>query len=145
MLGEPLAAPRASVRNDADCEAILDGVIARTLPKPLWTHAAHCVFAVALLDRLTLGEAEEAAPRLIRLYNDATGVANSASDGYHHTITLFFLRNIQLFLAEYGPAPLAERVAVVLASPLGDPRFPLSAYPRERLFSPAARLEWVGA
>ncbi|MEL6363444.1 MAG: hypothetical protein AAFR11_01220 [Pseudomonadota bacterium] len=129
--------------SDADCDAILDGVIERTLPKARWNHAAHVVFAVALLGRMTLEEAEETAPRLIRLYNEATGVSNTADGGYHHTITVFFLRSIEEFLAALGDAPLAERCAAVLASPIGAKDFPERAYERALLESPVARLGWV--
>ena len=132
----------SDIKTDADCLRVLNGVIDRTLPKSDWTHAAHCVFAVALLGRLTLDEAEEAAPRLIRMYNEATGVANTREAGYHHTITVFFLRRIAAFLKDHEDEHLAARTRAVLASEIGSKDYPLSAYSSAELEHVFSRLDW---
>ena len=129
----------APFRDDAACERILDGVLARDLPKAEWTHHAHCVYAAALLMHLTLAEAEEAAPRHIRLYNERCGVQNTASSGYHHGLTLLYLRSIADALAGQT-GPISDRVALILASPISEKRFPLSIYAEDALFTPSARL-----
>jgi len=141
-------APAPDIPKRLDADRVFRGVVARTLPKPEWTHQAHCAFATALLNAVTLAEAEDVCPNLIRRYNEATGVQNTDEGGYHHTITLFYLREIdRLLRGRYGPAPrsapLAEQCAAVLASPLGDKDYPLTAYSRERLFSVAARRAWL--
>ena len=122
---------------------ILDGLRARSLPKPEWTHAAHLTAAAALLDKIGLSGAEAEMPGLIRAYNEATGVPNTDSDGYHHTLTLFFLRRIDQFLTPLRNEPLSARVTQLLASPLADRSYPLIFYSRERLFSVTARREWA--
>jgi hypothetical protein len=43
-------------------------------------------------------------PRLIRTYNEATGVANTDSGGYHQTITLASIRAARSVLHEHGEA-----------------------------------------
>ena len=76
---------------DSDIARIGRGVETCTLPKPEWTHAAHFAAAVWLLTRPGL-DAERAMPPLIRAYNEATGVQNTDTAGYHETITLASLR-----------------------------------------------------
>ena len=128
---------------DAMVAHIHDGVVSRTLPRPEWTHPAHLVFASALLAARGLGGAEAAAPHLIRAYNESVGGVNDDTQGYHHTITLFFLRRIDEFLTTYAAEAIGARATRLLASPLAAPDYPLSAYSRERLFSVEARCTWL--
>lgn len=118
-------------------------VRSRTLPRPEWTHPAHLVFAAALLADRGLAGAEEEAPALIRAYNEAVGGVNDDTQGYHHTITVFFLRRINLFLASDAMAGRGAQATKLLASPLATPAFPLRFYSRERLFSVEARRGWI--
>jgi hypothetical protein len=122
---------------------IYSGVIGRTLPRPQWTHPAHLVFATALLDDRGLGGAETAAPGLIRAYNESVGGVNDDTQGYHHTITIFFLRKIAAFHAPYGDESRGAKATRLLASPLAAPDYPLRFYSRERLFSVEARRGWM--
>lgn len=138
---EPLHA--GAIADAAGVERVHDGLRARTLPKPEWTHAAHLTAAAALLDKLGLAGAEAEMPGLIRAYNEATGVQNTDNEGYHQTITLFFLRRIERFLAPFLDDPLSQRVTHLLASPLAERNYPLTYYKRDRLFSVAARRDWV--
>lgn len=137
---EPLHA--GSIVDAAMVQRIHDGLRARTLPKPEWTHAAHLTAATALLDKLGLAGAEAEMPGLIRAYNEATGVQNTDGEGYHHTITLFFLRRIEPFLAPFQDELLSQRVTRLLASPLAERNYPLAFYTRDRLFSVSARRRW---
>ncbi len=133
---------------DAMVIHIFDGVCARTLPRAEWTHHAHLVFAAALIDDAGLTGAEAAAPNLIRRYNESVGGVNDDAQGYHHTITLVFLREIAAFFKtlaardEVASAP-GERASALLASPLAETTYPLRFYSREKLFSVAARREFV--
>jgi len=138
---EPLHA--GSIVDAAMVTHIHDGLRARTLPKSEWTHAAHLTAGCALLDRLGLAGAEAEMPDIIRAYNDATGVPNTNSEGYHHTITVFFLRMIDRFLMPHQKVSLPERATRLLASPLAERSYPLSFYSREKLFSVEARRKWT--
>lgn len=128
---------------DAMVARIFSGVRERTLPKPEWTHPAHLVFAIALIAHEGLAGAEAAAPGLIRAYNESVGGVNDDAQGYHHTITLFFLRAIDDFLAPTAAEGLGARATTLLASTLAAPDYPLRFYSRERLFSVAARRDWL--
>jgi hypothetical protein len=129
---------------DAEIVAIGEGLLDRSLPKPGWTHAAHFAAAVWILLRRPDLDAERALPGIIRAYNEATGVANTDTGGYHETITLASLRAARTFLAALPPgAPLHAACNALLASPLGDKGWPLAYWSRETLFSVRARREWV--
>jgi hypothetical protein len=81
---------------------------------------------------------------VIRRYNEAVGVPNSATRGYHATITEASLRATAHVLAEAGPdAPLAPLLAALLASPLGQSRWLLAHWSEARLMSPEARRAWL--
>lgn len=129
--------------DDGAARRILDGVREHSLPRPEWTHQAHLVFATALLAERGLEQAEAAAPDLIRSYNESVGGANDDTQGYHHTITLLFLRHVDAFLKPYADDSVGARATRLLASPLAASDYPLKFYSRERLFSVEARRGWI--
>jgi hypothetical protein len=129
--------------SDAEILSIRDRFADRTLPKPEWTHAAHFAAALGLLAKYG-AKAYEKMPRLIRAYNEATGVPNSDSDGYHETITIASLRAAEDFLKKAGPnTPLFETVNTIITSPYGRPDWLLEHWSKEVIFSPKARRQWV--
>lgn len=128
---------------DDDVRRILEGVVTCSLPRSEWTHPAHLVFATALLDARGLDGAEHDAPIQIRAYNESVGGVNDDAQGYHHTITVFFLRRIDEYLAPFSDESVGARATRLLASPLAAPDYPLRSYSKERLFSIEARRGWV--
>ena len=129
---------------DAEIIAIGEGVVARSLPKPAWTHAAHFAAAVWLVAGQSDLVAERDMPGLIRAYNTTTGVPNTDSEGYHETITLASLRAVRAFLAGL-PEGTSLFVAcnALLATELGKRDWLLAYWSCERLFSAEARRAWV--
>ena len=129
---------------DAEIEHIGEGLLARTLPKPEWTHEAHLATTTYLLTRRPDIDIDRQLPGFIRAYNESVGGANSDSEGYHETITRVFLHGVRLFLAEADPKePLHELVNDLLLSPMGRRDWPLRFYSRERLFSVEARRHFI--
>ncbi|MGI8704888.1 MAG: hypothetical protein ACR2JJ_03675 [Sphingomicrobium sp.] len=128
----------------ADIERIGEGLVARTLPRPEWTHEAHLAATIYLLLRRPDIDLDEELPGIIRRYNESVGGVNSDSEGYHETITRVFLRGVRLFLAEADTSePLHELVNALLLSPMGAREWPLRFYSPERLFSVEARRNFV--
>ena len=83
-------------------------------------------------------------PGIIRRFNESVGGVNDDTQGYHDTITRVFLHGVRLFLSAADPdAPLHELVNELLLSPMGRRDWPLRFYSAERLFSVAARLQFV--
>lgn len=143
-----MSAPSEPVHAGATVDAerfarIAHGVRARSLPKAEWTHGAHLVFAVSLIDEHGLAGAEAAAPSLIRAYNEATGGVNDDKNGYHETLTVFFLRRVARFIEATPDALAPELATTLLASPLARSDYPLSFYSKALLFSVEARRDWT--
>ena len=128
--------------SDSDIERIARGVRDRTLPKPEWTHAAHFAAALWLLRQPDV-DAMAAMPGLIRAYNEATGVANTDTGGYHETITLASLRAGRAWLAGREHLPLCAALDGLLSSAYGRSDWLLAYWSKELLFSTAARRSWI--
>lgn len=131
-----------SICSEADIERIARALIDRSLPKPEWTHAAHFAVALWLLRHRGLHAMAEM-PGLIRAYNEATGVPNSDTSGYHETITLASVRAGNAWLTKHPNAPLHVTLRELLDSAYGRSDWPLSYWSRALLFSTAARRVWV--
>jgi hypothetical protein len=129
---------------EAEVEAIGRAFLDRTLPKPRWNHAGHLAAAVWIMRRCPELVAERDMPELIRAYNEATGVPNSDTRGYHATITLATLRGVRAALAAQPPgAALHQSLNAILASPFGGSRWTKDYWTEALLMSPAARRAWV--
>ena len=128
--------------SDAEIDHIGRGLLNRSLPKTKWTHAAHFAAALWLLRRPDM-HAMRDMPRLIRAYNEATGVPNTDTGGYHETITLGSLRAAGAWLAHRPNSALHEALEELLASEYGRPDWPLAYWSKPVLFSVAARRAWV--
>jgi hypothetical protein len=129
---------------EADIDRIAAGVADLSLPKPQWTHAAHFACALWHLRRRPALVLETAMPAMIRAYNEATGVANTDTDGYHETITLASIAAARAFLGGRPPTePLLLVVGALMAGPLGRSDWPLAYWTKARLFSAEARRAWV--
>ncbi len=130
--------------DDAEIVRIGQGLLARTLPRPDWTHEAHLAATIWLLTRRQDIDVDRRLPGLIRAYNESVGGVNSDTEGYHETITRLFLHGIRLFLAEADPEePLVDLVNELLLSPMGRRDWPLRFYSPEKLFSLEARRNFV--
>ncbi|MEM7638433.1 MAG: hypothetical protein AAF269_05155 [Pseudomonadota bacterium] len=117
--------------------------IDRTLPKPDWTHEAHFAVALYLLKREGVA-AFGIMPGLIRAYNEATGVENSDTEGYHDTIT-----RASLMAADHCAKAHPEGTALhlvladLMRSKYGRSGWLLEHWTKACLFSVAARRSWV--
>lgn len=129
--------------HDEAIRRVGEGFLACALPKSEWTHEAHISTTCWLL--LERGDVlpERDLPGLIRRYNESVGGVNSASEGYHETITQLFIRTLRGALAEGEGRVLHERVNAILLAPEGRRDWPLRFYSPELLFSKEARLGWV--
>lgn len=118
-----------------DPTAVLTRVLDRTLPKPEWTHEAHVAACVAAVREHGHDDALVLLRDGIRRYNEATGVENTPTSGYHETITRYYVHVV----AAIADQPFAE----VLAHDTAGREGPLRHWSREVLFSSEARADWV--
>ncbi len=113
------------------------------LPRERWTHASHLTVALWYLLEHEWRDAVTYMRDSIKRYNEACGIVTTRENGYHETLTLFWLHVVRAFLVR----DLNEcRSLVSLANELvstADKNLPLKFYSRERLFSWEARSGWV--
>jgi hypothetical protein len=128
--------------SDEEIERIGRGLRDRTLPKAQWSHAAHFAAAFWLL-RDRGAAALTVMPALIRAYNEATGVPNTDTGGYHETITIASLRAARAWLAARSNLTLHAALNELLGSEFGRSQWLLAYWSAESLFSVRARREWV--
>lgn len=131
----------AARSTDADFLARFE---AGTLPRAEWTHAAHV--RVAFLCLRAEGDFERAVRRIRRgiwRHNEAQGIANTPTSGYHETLTQAWCRRVAAALACDAGAS-SDAMAFLSAHPALLRQETLwEHYSRARLMSPEARAEWL--
>lgn len=117
----------------------------RSLPKERWTHRAHLVVGLWHLLHHSPEESLDLLRGRIRAYNVATGGVNTDTEGYHETLTRFYVVAIGQFLARQDGVrrDWPKLFAALLDSRLADKKLPLEFYSRDRIMSVEARREWV--
>src|SRR5277367_1827748 len=105
--------------SDDEIISIGEGLLARTVPKSDWTHAAHFASALWLLACRPEIDISSSLPGMIRAYNEATGGQNTDTSGYHETITQASIRATRAFLAERPNQPLFKTCNELMSSTLG--------------------------
>jgi hypothetical protein len=128
---------------DAEIIAIGEGILARTLPKAAWTHASHFAAALWMLRCRPDLPAPAHLPGIIRAYNEATGVANTATTGYHETITQASLAAAATHARHHPHTELYRLTNALLSGPCGDKNWLLVYWSSSLLFTPACRARWI--
>jgi hypothetical protein len=124
--------------------ALVDAFERRTLPPAEWNHRAHLVIAIWYLCHHPEVEATERIITGIQRYTLAREIPATATNGYHETLTLFWISIARLFHDECNPEiSLLHRVNDFLRAfgPRGD--LHSEYYTPARLFSWRARQTWV--
>jgi len=131
--------------SDDEVRALGEGMIARTLSKARWTHAAHWSTTLWMLAERPDILPERDLPGLIRSYNEAVSGENTDTAGYHETITQASIRAARGFLREREGLgePLYVRCNALMETELGAPEWLLEFWNKETLFSVEARRKWV--
>lgn len=135
-------------------QQLVDAFLSRTLPKQEWTHEAHLKVGLWHLLHYSPSESLTRLRQNIKQYNVACGVANTETQGYHETITRFYVWIIDRFLRQVERAQSAsafpkassqslDLLALELIELYGDKSLAFSYYSRDRLMSKTARLQWV--
>lgn len=133
----------APYRTSTDVLKLVHEFEACRLPRAQWTHQAHLVVALWYLLRHDEAEALRLIRGGIRRYNQASGIKQTATGGYHETITLFYILVIGRFLASASPDCTLMMLVNSLLNVCGDKKLPLKYYSRERLMSREARTGWL--
>jgi hypothetical protein len=129
--------------SDAAIERIGRGLLDRSLPKEDWTHEAHLAACLWIITTRPEIDPERDMRGIISGYNAAVGGVNDDHGGYHETITRCFIVAVRQWLSRTMADDLCYRVNGLLQAPEGDRGWPLNFYSRDRLFSIAARRDFV--
>jgi hypothetical protein len=124
-------------------DQLASGFIDLSLPKDDWTHYAHLRVGLWHAMRHSRAETMDLLRARISAFNQAKGGENTASAGYHETITRFYVHVIGRFLASADTLRPTDELEQELIARYGDKELPLQYYTSERLFSREARLGWV--
>lgn len=131
-------------QNDEEIEFFIMLFETWKLPAKDWTHPAHLVVATYYLIKNTPEIALQKMRKNIKAYNVANGGKNTDSEGYHETVTVFYIEQIKVVLDELSPDLLMnDKIQAVLSSDLMNVKFVFNFYEKERLLSKRARLEYV--
>lgn len=134
----------AAVPGVFDLDDVAQRFLTLSLPKDAWTHQAHLAVGAWHVHRF--GEAD-ALGRLrtgIRRLNESFGGQNTATSGYHETITAAYVRLLAQFLAQCPAGlPLDDCVARLLGSPLAAKDALLAFYTQDHLMSVESRAAWA--
>jgi len=136
--------PPAWLADDAALDAFIAAWRAGTLPRPEWTHAAHVgVCAWHAWGGVPLDDVFAAMKRGIIAYNEAVGTANTATSGYHETLTRFWAQVIVDHLRAAAAATRLDAVRSAVAA-FGAARALHGAhYSFDVVADRRARAEWV--
>lgn len=125
--------------NDAAIVAVGEGLLSRTLSRERWTHEAHLAACLWLLRERPDIALETDLPGIISGYNESVGAVNDDSQGYHETLTQFYIATVKAHHAEQFDLGLTESANILIRGPRGKRDWPLRFYSRDRLFSVEAR------
>ena len=112
---------------------------ARSWPYERWTHRAHLAVAIVYLNQLSFSEALARVRKNIQAYNRASG---GDPDGYHETITVFFLSIVAAHLSQSGHTTSLHDIVNRLFD-LYDMKTLAEYYSSDRLWSAQAKSSWL--
>lgn len=127
----------------ARTEALAQAFRALTLPKAQFTHQAHLRVGLWHVLRYSPDAALSELRERISAFNLANGGTNSATEGYHETITRFYVWQIARFVAEADLTRPEDDLADELVRRYGERDLPMRYWSRERLMSSEARIAWL--
>ncbi|MFK7757980.1 MAG: DinB family protein [Flavobacteriales bacterium] len=115
----------------------------RKLPKVEWTHEAHLIVSLWYCINYKPEEALKLLRAKITLYNQTVGTPNTDEEGYHETVTRFWIWQTNHFIQESESNNFADMCTSFIFSKQGHKEAPLQYYSKELLFSKTARNVWV--
>jgi len=128
-------------------EAEIDGFLADfescALPKERWTHAAHIFTGACCVHRLGEDMAIDHMRVAIRRYNEAVGGKNTATNGYHETVTIFWIKLLAAFRANEPRLSRAEFAARAVQAFEHRRDLFVDFYDFDLVASTEARLAWI--
>ncbi|CAG0978261.1 hypothetical protein PHYC_01622 [Phycisphaerales bacterium] len=112
------------------------------IPLEHWNHSAHVTVAYLLLRAYPAEEATRRMCEGVQRYNAAKDIVQTATGGYHHSMTIAWMRIVRAILAEQGPG--GDAAAFLDANPFLRCRTLLRLYySKDRIMSWECRTAWL--
>jgi len=108
---EPPVSPAAFLDTRDSFAAFVQAWEAGELPKAAWTHAAHVAMGACYVVRYGSSAVDELR-RGIKRHNAAVGTQDTATSGYHETLTCFWTAVVSRLVKDYSDPWIAARHAV---------------------------------
>ena len=127
----------------AEINSLIHRFEKRELPKVEWTHEAHLLVAIWYNFNYSAEEALDLVRDNITAHNTAVGTPNNDTDGYHESITVFWMLIAKQFLSKNSFHNVGDACNAFINSDYSASKFPLDYYSENYLFSVEARHHWV--
>lgn len=127
----------------SDYEDLVTKFNSCTLPKEKWTHEAHLVVAIWYCKTYDLPKALNLLRYHIKTYNISVGTPNSDTQGYHETLTRFWLLIAANFVNLNEEKSFEKTAEAFINSSWASRSLALDFYNKDGLFSTKARKEWL--
>ena len=132
------------LRSDDGLNSLVDRFLNASLPLPEWTHRAHLGVASALVIAVGRERALVTLRESISRYNIITGGANTDTDGYHETLTVFWLDRVAELLDRLPDTfTRLQRVCAVVEAYGGIRKLHRAYYSFDIFSSLEARKRWI--
>jgi hypothetical protein len=95
-------------RTEEEITAFVAAFEAGTLPKDRWTHGAHVLTGAWYVHELGEAAATDRMRLCVSRYNEAVGGKNTATSGYHETVTVFWIKVLAADRAQWAGMERAE-------------------------------------
>ena len=82
------------IRNNDDIYSLVKSFEERTISKADWTHSAHLIVGLFYCRTMPFAVAKNLIRDGICWLNDTHGVPNDDNNGYHETLTVFWMKRI---------------------------------------------------
>lgn len=124
-------------------QSLIERFELQELPKQEWTHEAHVVVAIWYVSKLGFEKAFPIVREKITQHNSSVGTINDDHNGYHETITKFWLMVAAQYLENRALLEIVKNTNDFILSDLGKSNYQLQFYSEDLLFSVKARHFWV--
>ena len=128
---------------EVEIDEFLTAFEAGTLPKERWTHGAHLLGGACYVYRLGQAGAIHHMRTCVRRYNEAVGGKNTATSGYHETITVFWIKVLDTLLRDAQPISRAEFAELAVERFASQRDLFRRFYDFDVIASTEARAEWI--
>jgi hypothetical protein len=128
---------------ESEIDAFLAAFEACTLPKEQWTHGAHLLTGACYVHTLGESQAIDRMRLCVSRYNESVGGQNTATSGYHETITVAWIKLLNALL--HRSKPIARAPFAALAVEHFQPQRDIFSrfYDFDLVASTEARRRWV--